>query len=74
MAHANVAGTRHPTTSYPTTNWWHAKWELSQDMYALRTHSRTFDADLHADSVIIRKISALELRRKFIKGCVVGWV
>ncbi len=28
----------HASNSYPTTNGWHAKWKLSRNTYALRTH------------------------------------
>ena len=37
-------------------------------MCTLHTRFCTFGADLHAQSVIIKKISASELRRKFIKS------
>ncbi len=34
----------------------------------------TFSADLHAQSVLIDKISASELSLNFIKSCALGWV
>ena len=39
----------------------------------MHSHFCTFGADLHAQSVLVNKISASELSRKFIKECVVGW-
>ncbi len=47
---------------------WDAKWKLSWNVYTLRAHYCTFGADLHAQSVIINKISASELSRKLIKS------
>ena len=37
-------------------------------MYTLHTCLGMFSPDLHAQSVLVNKISASELRRKFIKG------
>ena len=44
------------------------KWELSQNMYTLHTRFRTLGTDLYAQPVLINKISASELSRKFIKS------
>ncbi len=45
----------------PTTNGGNQKWKLSWNMYTLQTCFCTFGADLYAQSVLINKISALEL-------------
>ncbi len=56
-------------TFLPNQQWWYAKWKLSRNMYTLHARFfRTFGADLHAPSVLISKISASELSRKFIKS------
>ncbi len=55
---------------------WHAKWKLSRNVHKLRTRFffYTFGADLYAQSVLIDKASASELRRRFIKSALlVGW-
>ena len=52
----------------PNQQWWHAKWKFSRNMYTLRTRFCTFGADLRAQSVLINKISASEISRKFVKG------
>ena len=55
--------------SRPNHQRWHAEWKLSRNMYyTLRTRFHTFGADLHAQSVLINKISASELSRKFAKS------
>ncbi len=46
----------------------YAKWKLSWNICTLHTHFCTFGADLYAQSVLINKASASELRRKFIKS------
>ncbi len=38
------------------------------NMYKMNTNFCTFGSDLHAQSVLINKISASELSQKFIKG------
>ncbi len=48
----------------PNHQRWYAKWKLSRNMYALHACFGTFCADLHAQSELINKISASELRRK----------
>ncbi len=59
----------------PNHQQWNANWKFRWNMYTL--HTRVFaqeeactteHADLHAQSVIINKISASELRRKLTKG------
>ncbi len=55
-------------TSHPNQQRWYAKWKFSWNMYTLHTRSCTFGTDRYAQPAIINKISALELRRKFIKG------
>ena len=57
-----------PLMSYPTTNGGMQKWKLSRNMYTLHTRFCTFGTNLHAQSVLINKISASELSRKFIKS------
>ncbi len=52
----------------PNHQRWHAKWELSRNAYTLHTRFCTFRADLLAQSVLISKISASELSRKFVKS------
>ncbi len=52
----------------PNHQWWCAKWKLGWNTYALHTYFCTFGADLCAQSVLINKISASELRRKLIKS------
>ncbi len=54
--------------AYPTTNGGVQKWKLSWNMYKLHTRFCTLGADLHAQSVLIDKISASQLSRKFIKS------
>ena len=54
--------------SSPTTNGGMQKGKLSRNTYALHTRFRTFGDDLRAQSVLIDKISASELSRKFIKS------
>ncbi len=59
----------------PNHIWWYAKWKLSWNIHTLHTRFCTFGTDLHAQSVLINKISASELSQKFIKsallvGCV----
>ena len=58
----------------PNRQRWYAKWKLSWNIYTLHSRFSTFGADLHAQSVIIDKISASELSQKFIKVIIVGWV
>ena len=50
---------------HPTTN---GGMQNGSSVYTLHTRFCRFDADLHAQSVIIDKISASELSRKFIKS------
>ncbi len=61
---------------HPNHQRWYAKGKLSRNVCTL--HARffaRFGADSRARSALINKISASELRRKFIKGwLVVGWV
>ena len=52
----------------PNHQRWHAKWKFGRNAYTFRTRLRTFDSDLHAQSVIINKISASELTKKFVKS------
>ncbi len=52
----------------PTTNGGMQKWKLGRNMYTLHARFCTFGADLHAQSVIVNKISASELTRKFTKS------
>ncbi len=52
----------------PNHQQWYAKWKLSCNIYALHTRFRMFGADLYAQSVIVNKLSASELIRKFIKS------
>ena len=52
----------------PNHQRWYAKWKLSWNTYILRTHFHTFCTDLYAQLVLISKISASELSRKFIKS------
>ncbi len=52
----------------PTTNGGMQNWKLGRNMYTLRTYFCTFRADSYARSVIINKISASELSRKFAKS------
>ncbi len=52
----------------PNHQLWHARWKLSRSTHTLHTHFCTFGADLCAQSVLSNKISASELRRKFIKS------
>ncbi len=52
----------------PNHQSWHAKRKLSQKMCTLRTCFCMFGGDLYAQSVLINKISASELRRNFIKS------
>ncbi len=58
---------------YPTSNGWHAEWELSLNTHELHTHYCTFCRRL-ACSVLDywTKISASELRRKFIKSALLA--
>ncbi len=51
----------------PNHQRWHAKWELSRNMYTSHTCFWTFGTDLNAKSVLTNKISASELGRNFIK-------
>ena len=45
------------------------KWKLSRNVHTLRTRFfARFGADLYDQSVLSNKISALELRLKFIKS------
>ncbi len=53
---------------HPTTNGGMQKRNLSWSTNTLDTRVCTFGADLYTQSVLINKISASELRRKFIKG------
>ncbi len=46
-----------PLKPCPNHQRWHAKWKLSRNMYTLQTSFCTFGANLHAQSVIIDKIS-----------------
>ncbi len=46
----------------------HAKWKLSSNVYTLHTRFCTLGADSYAQSVLINKISASELSRKFVKA------
>ena len=59
---------------FPNHQRWYAKWKLSWNIYTMHTCFCTFDANWYAQLVLINKISASELSRKFIKECVVGWV
>ncbi len=52
----------------PNHQRWCAEWKLSRNMHTLHTRFCTFGADLHAQSVIINKVSALELGQKFTKS------
>ncbi len=52
----------------PNHQWWHAEWKLSWSIYTLHARFGTFGADVYAQSVLIDKISASELTRKFIKS------
>ena len=53
---------------------WYEKLKLSWIMYTLRTCFCTFGANVHAQLVLIDKITALELRRKsMISALLVGW-
>ena len=56
------------TYYYPNQQRWYAEWKLSRSTYMLSTRFRTFRTNLHAQSVLINKISASELTRKFIKS------
>ncbi len=58
----------------PNHQRWYAEWRLSRNTYTLHARFCTFGADLHAQSVLGNKISASELRRKFIKSVLLaGW-
>ncbi len=59
---------------YPTTKGGVQKWKLSWNMHTLHTCFCVSCVDLHAQSVLIDKISAVELSRKSSKACVAGWV
>ncbi len=52
----------------PNHHRWYAKCKLSRNAYTLCSCFCTFGTDLCARSVLINKISASELRRKFIKS------
>ncbi len=58
----------HTRTHTPNHQRWYAKEMLSWNTYTLHTCFCTLGNDLHAQLVIINKISASELRRKFIKS------
>ncbi len=62
--HAREKKKREP----PNHQRWYAKWKLSRNMSTLHAHFCTFGTDLYAQSVMISKISASELRRKSIKS------
>ena len=51
----------------PNHQRWYAKWKLSWNVYTLHACFCTLCANLCAQSVLINKISASELRQKFIK-------
>ncbi len=59
--------TLNPYPKEPNHQQCYEKWKLSRNMYKLHTCFCTFGADSYAQSALINKISALELRRKFIK-------
>ncbi len=52
----------------PNHQRWYANWKLSWNMYTLHTRLHTFGANLYAQSVLVHKISALELSRELIKS------
>ncbi len=52
----------------PDQQRWSAEWKLGRNTYTLRARFCTSGADLRAQSALSKKISASELRRKFIKG------
>ncbi len=52
----------------PNHQRWYAKRKLSWNTYTLHACFCIFGADLHAQSVLVNKISASELSRKFIKS------
>ena len=53
----------------PTTKRWRAKWKLGRNTHASHARLCTFGApDLHAPSVLVNKVSASELSRKFTKS------
>ena len=64
---------RRITPYFPTTNGGTQKWKLGRNMCTFCVHGdffffARFGTDLHAQSVLSNKISASELRRKFVKG------
>ncbi len=57
----------------PNHQWWYAKWKLSWNMYTHCIHVfARLALDLYAQSVLIDKISASELSRKFKSALLVG--
>ncbi len=55
----------------PNQQQWYAKWKLSWNTCTYTMHTTrfcTFGANLYAQSVLINKISASKLSRKFIKS------
>ena len=54
--------------SFPTTNYGMQNEKLSRNMYSLHAHFCTSGVDLYAHSVLVNKVSASELSRKFIEG------
>ncbi len=52
----------------PNHQRWYAKRKLGRNIHTLHTRFCTLGADLHAQSVLINKISASELSRKFVKS------
>ncbi len=69
-AFSDVMGKLGLHVAYPTTNGGMQNRGSVGACYTLRTRFRTFCVDLYAQSVLVDKISASELSRKFIKSAV----